>query len=110
MTAAEVQMMIDTVPTVISDSKAAEAYQRLIRRLYPSGLRVGESQSLSWDNKSLILADLSGKYPMLRFHGSLQKNGKTETVPMAPDFADWLKETPKRKRTGMVMTVPFSAD
>ena len=103
-------MMIDTVPTVISDSKAAEAYQRLIRRLYPSGLRVGESQSLSWDNKSLILADLSGKYPMLRFHGSLQKNGKTETAPMAPDFADWLKETPKRKRTGMVMTVPFSAD
>ncbi len=110
LTPAEVQTMIDTVPTVVSDSEAAEAYQRLIRGLYLSGLRVGESQSLSWDNKHLILADLTGKYPMFRFPGSLQKNGKTETVPMAPDFAAWLKETPKRKRTGMVMTVPFPAD
>ncbi|MCP3693458.1 MAG: site-specific integrase, partial [Planctomycetaceae bacterium] len=73
-------------------------------------LRVGESQSLSWDNKHLILADLTGKYPMFRFHGSLQKNGKTEVVPMAPDFAAWLKETPKRKRTGMVMAIPLPAD
>ncbi len=47
---------------------------------------------------------------MLRFHGSLQKNGKTEAVPMAPDFAKFLKETPKRKRTGMVLSVPLSAD
>lgn len=47
---------------------------------------------------------------MLRFPGAMQMNGKTETIPMAPDFADWLKETPKRKRTGMVMTVPFAAN
>jgi len=110
LTAEEVQLMIDAVPSVVSDSRASEAYQRLIRGLYLSGLRVGESQSLSWCDKSMILADIAGKYPMFRFPGAMQKNGKTQSVPMAPDFAKWLKETPKRERTGMVLAIPVSAE
>ena len=38
----------------------------------------------------------------------MQKNGKTETVPMAPNFAKFIKKTPKKDRRGKVMAIPVN--
>jgi integrase len=67
-----------------------------------SGLRLEESLALSWDQDAPFYADLSSKRPAFRIYSEAQKSGRDEVLPMTPDFAQWLMQTPESERHGRV--------
>ncbi len=78
----------------------AQAWERFLRGLWLSGLRLGEAVALSWDERSPFYADLTGKHPRFRILGEAQKSGRDEVLPMTPDFAQFLQATPEAERVG----------
>jgi len=88
---------------------AAPSWQRLLRGLWLSGLRLGESLDLSWDEPDHIRVDLSGRRPMLVILAECEKGRQDRLLPITPDFAAFLEETPEADRTGPVFR-PVSLD
>lgn len=88
--------------------KSAEAiapsWLHLLRGLWLSGLRLGEALDLWWDDDSKICVDFSGRLPMLRIRAELEKGGEDRMLPITPDFAGFLAETPEARRTGPVFS------
>ena len=77
-------------------------WTRYLYGMWLSGLRLQESIALSWDEDADFGVDLSGDYPAFRIKARAQKGRRSETVPMTPDLATWLLETPQEDRTGRV--------
>ncbi len=80
----------------------AGSWRHLLRGLWLSGLRLGESLELCWDQDDKLCVDLSGKRPMLRIPAALEKGNRDRLLPIAPEFAEFLLATPEDKRTGYV--------
>jgi len=80
----------------------APDWRRFLRGLWLSGLRLGEALALSWDDDAEFTVDLSGKYPRFRIYAEGQKARRDELLPMTPDFAPLLLETPPEEREGLV--------
>ena len=73
-----------------------------MRGLWLSGLRLGEAVVLDWNDGPFVL-DTVGKFPAFRIEAEGQKSRRSEIVPVAPDFAEWiLSETPLENRVGKV--------
>ena len=89
----------------MSDKVACEGFQRLIKGLVLSGLRITESWHLHWTDEKKIRVDFSGEFPMLHFPPRYQKNKKQQTVPITPDFAAFLQETPEDERDWYVFNI-----
>lgn len=83
----------------------APAWERLLHGLWLSGLRIGEAVALDWDDGPFSV-DLTGKHPRFRIEAEGQKSGRNELLPMTPDFAQWLLETPEAERVGRVFKLP----
>ena len=66
------------------------------------GLRLGEALNLYWDRSDKLCVDLSGRRPMLRIVAELEKGGRDRLLPIAPEFADFLLQTPEAERHGRV--------
>ena len=66
------------------------------------GCGLQESIALSWDADSPFAVDLSGRRPRFRIKGTDQKNGNDQLLPMTPDFAEFLLQTPEGQRHGRV--------
>jgi integrase len=81
---------------------AAPSWQHLLRGLWLSGLRIGEALELYWDRSDRLCVDFTGRRPMLRIPAELEKGHKDRTLPMTPDFAEFLLATPEADRTGPV--------
>jgi len=106
--------MLAAVPKVRKDD-AAE-WQRYLTGLWLSGLRLTESVDLSWIPDAPFAVDLSGRYPRFRIKGEAQKSGRDELLPMTPDFAEFISQTPEAERHGRVFklnqygtTIPLTA-
>jgi len=84
---------------------AAPSWLYLLRGLWLSGLRLGEAVILSWDQDAPFCVDLSGRFPRFRIYGEAQKSGEDEFLPMTPDFAEFLAQTPEDQRHGYVFNV-----
>jgi integrase len=95
----EFERMLAAVPKTRPTD--APAWERLLRGLWLSGLRLGEAVALTWD-EGPIAVDLGGKHPRLRILGVAQKSGRDEVLPLTPDFAQWLLQTPEAERVGKV--------
>jgi integrase len=78
------------------------SWRYYLRGLWLSGLRLAESLELWWDRDDKLCVDLVGKRPMLRIPKGLEKGHKDSLLPMAPEFAEFLEETPEADRTGPV--------
>jgi len=78
------------------------AWTYYLRGLWLSGLRLAESLQLYWDRDDRLCVDLTGKRPMLRIPAELEKGNKDRMLPMAPEFAEFLLQTPKAQRHGRV--------
>lgn len=100
-TGEEFDRMIAVVPKVVGEAYAAE-WRRYLRGLWWSGFRITESLTLSWDEGAGLVVDLSGKYPVVHIAAASQKSRKSETLPMAPEFADMLTAVPVEGQTGNV--------
>ena len=97
----EFHKMMLAVPDVVGEA-AAPSWIRYLRGLWWSGLRLRESLELTWNEPDKWRVDLSGKYPMLRIPGKLQKNGRDQLYPVAPEFGEMLLATPEAERHGPV--------
>jgi len=101
ITGEEFDRMLAAVPKVTGEW-AAPSWQRFLRGLWWSGLRLEESLALYWDRDDKLCVDLSGKYPTLRIPGELEKGNTDRVLPIAPEFAEFLLSTPVDQRTGPV--------
>ncbi len=99
----EFDRMIAAVPKVRPND--APAWERLLRGLWLSGLRLGEAVTLSWDEAAPFYADITGKHPRFRILGRAQKSGRDEVLPMTPDAAQFLQGIPEAERMGPVFKV-----
>lgn len=93
-----------TPPEIEEDVKArvVEAWRRLLRGLWWSGLRLGEAINLDWSDRTQLCVDMSGKRPMLRILAEHEKGNQDRLLPIAPEFAEFLEEIPEGERTGRV--------
>lgn len=81
---------------------AAPVWRYYLRGLWLSGLRLSESLELYWDRDDKLCIDLTGKRPMLRIPAALEKGNKDRHLPLSPEFAEFLLQTPAEERTGQV--------
>lgn len=100
ITAEEFDRMIAAVPKVRPHDAAA--WVRYLTGLWLSGLRLSESLALSWDQDAPFKVDFTGRRPAFRIYAEAQKSGRDEVLPMTPDFAQWLQQTPEAERQGRV--------
>jgi integrase len=100
--AEQVERMLAAVPKVRPHD--APAWRRLIEAAWLSSLRLQELLALSWEPDAPFSVDLSAR--VFRIESDAQKSRRTEAVPMFPDFAAWLAETPEAERVGPVLRLP----
>ena len=84
--------MQSKVPKVMGE-EATGSWLYYLSGLWLSGLRLGESLNLSWDDSAKLSVDLLDEYPMLRIPAELEKGHKDRLLPIVPDFAQFLLET-----------------
>lgn len=92
----------ETSATIARGDQTVASWEYLMRGLWLSGLRLGEAMKLHWSNDDEILVDLTGKRPLLRIQAGAQKSRRFELLPITPDFAAFLLETPETDRRGYV--------
>jgi integrase len=85
-------------------------WTRMLNGLWLSGLRLGEAMRLSWDQDAPFAVDLTGRFPAFRIEARAQKGRHDERLPMTPDFATWLLQTPEADRHGPVFALPSLRD
>ena len=79
-----------------------------LRGLWYSGLRLGESLTLTWNQwADGIRVDISGDHVFLLIPAESEKGGKDRVYPTTPDFAEFLRAVPPEKRTGFVFNPIF---
>jgi integrase len=93
------------IPSVRPDD--APEWERLLMGIWLSGLRLGEVPLLSWEGGTPIAVDLSGRHPRFRIWAEGEKGRKNRYLPMTPDFAYWLLQTPESHRHGLVFKLPM---
>lgn len=91
----------ESIPMEISPTTIA-SWRRYLRGLWLSGLRLKESLELYWDRSDRLCIDLTGKRPGMRIPAELEKGHRDRLLPLTPDFAEWLLETPEADRRGRV--------
>ncbi len=82
-----------------------EKWQRLLRGLWLSGLRLSEALALSWDDGDPISVCIKGKYPALRIRAEAEKAHRDRLLPIAPEFAELLLAVPEAGRHGLVFGI-----
>ena len=102
ITAEEFERMVAAVPGVVGE-EGAPHWRHYLRGLWASGLRLGESLDLWWDRPEKIFPVFprDGR-PMLQVPGELEKGNADRLLPIAPEFALFLLETPEAASTGPV--------
>jgi integrase len=105
ITAEEFDRMLAAVPSVVGEAAAPE-WCRYLRGLWLSGLRLSESMDLWWDRPDRLYPVFpKGGRPMLHVPGELEKGNADRLLPIAPEFALLLLETPEAERTGPVFNL-----
>jgi integrase len=102
ITAEEFERMLEKTAEVVG-AEAAPEWRRYLRGLWASGLRLTESMDLWWDRPDRLypVFPKNGR-PMLHIPGELEKGNSDRLLPIAPEFALFLVETPEPERTGPV--------
>jgi integrase len=96
----EFEAMISAVIKVRKHDTAV--WKHYLRGLWLSGLRLEESSVLSWDEDAAFAVDLSGRHPRFRIYAEAEKGHQDRLLPMTPDFAELLLQTPGETRAGKV--------
>jgi len=89
------------------DQAVIDAWRYYLEGLWWSGLRLAESIELYWDRSDrLHVHDLDGPEPMFRVRAEFEKGHEDRMLPMAPEFAEFLRATPPAERKGRVFRLP----
>lgn len=106
LTDAEFSQMLKSVSKVIDVPQHIPAWRHYLTGLWLSGLRLEESLAFSWDDTTVLHVDLSEEFPTYRVYAEGEKGNADRIMPMTPDFAEFLLQTPQRRRTGPVFPLP----
>lgn len=102
LTTEEFERMLDKTASVVS-ARQSPSWQHMLEGYWLSGLRLEEGMALRWDfQDDWLCVDFSGNYPMFHIPADEEKGHKDRTLPMAPEFAMFLNETPEHERSGFV--------
>lgn len=85
------------------------AYERFIRGLRLSGLRIDEAEKLDWDRGPVRLDLDGGRHPRILLGVEGHKGRRNEILPVTPDFAAFIATTPLEHRRGRVFKVGTKA-
>lgn len=77
-------------------------WQHFARGLWLSGLRLEESMKLHWTSDRQLGLDFTGRRPMMRIQAAHEKGKRFRLLPITPDFAEFLQQTPEKDRHGFV--------
>jgi integrase len=97
----EFNRMLSAVAAIVGDEGLA-SWQFYLRGLYYSGLRLGESLELYWDNDAKLQVVVDDTDVYVRIPAELEKGNTDRLLPLAPEFADMLLQTPPHERIGPV--------
>lgn len=101
ITAEEFERMLKAVDRMREIQR--EPMRFLLRGLWLSGLRIGESLSLTWDQwGDGIRVDTSGEFVVLMIDAEDEKGGRDREYPVTPDFEEFLLSVPEDERVGHV--------
>ena len=106
LTLEEYERMLSAAEVV--RKKDADQWKYLLKTLWWSGLRLSEALKLSWDWKDPFAVSLDVKYPRYVIDGDAQKSGKSEMLPIAPEYVGMLREFIRSDREGLVLDWPFT--
>jgi len=99
-TGEELDRMLAAVPAVCPHDPAA--WQRYLRGLWLSGLRLAESVALSWDQSDPFCLSSEPTGWHFRIYSEAQKSRRDQLCPVTDDFAALIDATPSPDRTGPV--------
>lgn len=105
-TGEELDRMLAVVPAVCPQDAAG--WQRYLRGLHLSGLRLAESLRLSWDQDEFFAVEYDGEWHY-RIYSEGQKSRRDQQLPITPDFAELLETTPAADRRGQVFRLHGSS-
>jgi len=89
------------------DQAIIESWRYFLTGLWWSGLRLSEALELFWDRPNrLHVHDLDALEPMFRIRAEFEKGHEDRILPMAPEFAVFLRATPPVQRKGRVFRLP----
>lgn len=102
VTTEEFERMLEKTPKIVGDV-ATPSWLFYLRGLWESGLRIGESLVLRWDDApGAIVVDFSERRPMLRVPAEAEKANEDRLLPITPQFENLLKSVPVKDRNGRV--------
>lgn len=101
ITQLEFNSMLDQIASVVGEN-AMPSWRHYLEGLWLSGLRLGESLELWWDNDAKLQVIFIEDDLMLRIPAALEKGNKDRILPIAPEFEEFLLRTPKEERCGRV--------
>lgn len=104
LTGEEFERMLAAVPKVkrIGRQRAGQ-WRQLLNGLWLMGLRLQEAIDMHWTDADCIRPiRLDSSRPLLCFPMAEHKNGKDQLIPLTPEAAAFLRQTPKGKREGRV--------
>ena len=101
ITQEEFERMVEAVPDIVGE-EAAVSWRFYLEGLWWSGLRLAESLNLFWDDESKLCVTKQSNELVLRIPAELEKGHKDRLLPIAPEFADFLRRAPTSERTGRV--------
>ncbi len=101
----EFDRMVAAVAKVRPDEVAQ--WERLLRGLWWSGLRIGEAINLTWDRDDRLRVILAGDDSLLHIPAACQKSNDSQVCPVAPEFVEFLQKTAPDDRRGFVFKLPF---
>lgn len=101
ITGEEFDRMLAAVVSVVGEDREP-AWQHLLSGLWLSGLRLAEAHKLHWTDETQITLDHSHGRPLLRIQGGSEKAKTFRLLPITPDFARWLAQTPRHERHGFI--------
>ncbi len=106
ITGEEFERMLLATDSVLKQEKPRHEMRKLLNGLWFSGLRLGESLELSWsDYEQPVISGIDGRRPMIEMPASFDKARKSRTLPLTPDFVEFLRTIPKHDRFGYVFNV-----
>lgn len=108
ITAEEFDRLIEQVPNLSAiGEKWAADWQRFLRGLWWSGLRISEAMSLTWDQwGDGIRIQVTDGYVFLLISAEDEKGGKDRIYPAAPEFEEMLLAVSEPNRNGFVFSLP----
>lgn len=101
LTMEEFERIRDKAAAVVGD-ELAPSWQFLLEGLWWSGLRLGEAMNLHWTDSRRICVELADRRPMFRVQAAAEKGRQFRLLPMAPEFAEFLRRVPEDAREGYV--------